>query len=70
MMRAFAADDSDTIRKNILRSRVIQRADNACLAPDTYIPKEMFIAVGYTEEEYARIPYAQQKLPIAETALR
>jgi hypothetical protein len=69
-MPTRAADDSTTIRRNILRNRVISMADLACLAEKTKIPKEMFLAAGYSEEEYNAIPNEQTVLPITETALR
>jgi hypothetical protein len=69
-MRTFAADDSATIRKNMLRSRVIAAADRAGLVSPTKIPKELFLEVGYTEAEFNAIPELQRQLPIMETDLR
>lgn len=69
-MRSYAADDSATIRRNIIRNRVIAMATSAGLAVGTRIPKEMFLAAGWTEEEYNSLSALATQLPILETDLR
>jgi hypothetical protein len=69
-MATPAADDFTTIRRSILRLRVIAIAVAAGLEPSAVIPKEMFLAAGYTPEEYAAFPTHQTQLPIGETDLR
>jgi hypothetical protein len=65
-----AADDFTAIRRSILRNRVIAMAVAGGLEPPATIPKEMFLAAGYTPEEYAAFPTHQTQLPIGETDLR
>jgi hypothetical protein len=69
-MQNYSADDADTIRKNILRNRLIARTIAAGLADGSTIPEEMFLAVGYTKEEYAQIPSQSKRTPIMESELR
>lgn len=69
-MAERAADDVTVIRRNLIRNRVIAMATRAEIPHGQKIPKEMFLAAGWTEEEYAAVPELAKQLPILEMDLR
>jgi hypothetical protein len=65
-----AVEDFDFIRRELLRNRVVEAVARGAMSAGTVIPKEVFVAAGYTEEEYARISDSAKRLPLGESDLR
>ncbi len=69
-MATPAADDFDFIYRELRRNRVLEMCVAADLAPPCDIPREIFVAAGFSQTEIDALPPAARRWPILKTELR
>ncbi len=69
-MPAPVADDFDVIYRELRRNRVLDMCVAAGLVAPCDVPREIFLAAGFSPAEVDALPPASRRWPILETELR
>lgn len=69
-MTILAADDVDTIFREIRRNRVVEAGIRAGLENGATIPTEIFLGAGFKQDEIDALPSGNRRWPLLEHELR